>query len=55
MVAFDIRDWKYLSNYKRFQQKVNDKDVLAGVKESTIEIDFSTLQTSDNVEGSKFI
>ena len=55
MVAFDIRDWKYLSNYKRFQQKVLDPDVLAGIKESTIEIDFSALQRSDNFEGSRFI
>lgn len=41
--SFDFRDWKYLSGYTRFQSVIDDAEVIAGLKEGSLEIDFSKL------------
>jgi hypothetical protein len=47
IVSFDFRDMKYLSNAIKTQQIVTDPEVITGVKEQTIELDFSKLEQSD--------
>lgn len=42
-IAFDIRDFKYLSHMKRFQKKITDPEVITGLKTDTLTIDFSDL------------
>ena len=42
-VTVDFRDWKYLSDLIRFQTTVEDSDVLAGLKEGSIEVDFNNM------------
>jgi hypothetical protein len=46
-LAFDFRDWKYLSNQVRFPINIKDGDIIAGNKEGSIEVDFSKLVDSD--------
>jgi hypothetical protein len=41
--AFDIRDFKYLSHMKRFQKKITDPMILAGLKTDTITVSFDDL------------
>ncbi len=43
-VTFDFRDWKWLSNFIRFQAIVEDKEVILGRKEGSLMIDFSQMQ-----------
>ena len=47
-VAFDIRDWKYMSHIKRFSKKITDLEVFAGLKSDVIEgVNFDDIQRSD--------
>jgi len=52
--AFDFRDWKYLSNIKRFSHAVADAQVIAGLTENTIEIDFAELTKTDREKTTAF-
>jgi len=52
--AFDFRDWKYLSNIKRFSHAVADAQVIAGLTENTIEIDFAELTKTDREQTTAF-
>lgn len=54
MFSFDFRDWKYLTNLKKFQLNVTDAGVIAGLKEGTVTVDFKELVDSDEKSGSKF-
>ena len=53
-VTVDFRDWKYLSDLIRFQTTVEDSDVLAGLKEGSIEVDFNNMTQSDIVNKTKY-
>lgn len=55
IVSFDFRDMKYLSNAIRTQQIVTDPEVITGLKEASIELDFSKLEESDEKGVSKFV
>lgn len=46
-VNIDFRDWKWVSDYTRFQVNVNDSEILLGNKEGEIEVDFSKMENSD--------
>ena len=47
IVSLEFRDWKWLSNFKRFTSEVTDSDVLNGNKEGQITIDFNQMTESD--------
>ena len=47
LFTFDFRDWKYLSQIERFSETVKDADVIAGIKEGSIPIDFNKLTKRD--------
>ena len=53
-VTVDFRDWKYLSDLKRFQTVVVDAEVIAGKKESSLVIDFNKMTQSDIKEKTKY-
>ena len=53
-VTVDFRDWKYLSDLIRFQTTVEDPDVLAGLKEGSIEVVFNNMTQSDIVNKTKY-
>ena len=53
-VTVDFRDWKYLSDLIRFETVVNDTDVLAGLKEGSIEVDFNKATESDRVNKTRY-
>lgn len=54
IVSMDFRDFKYLSNIIKFQQRINDPLILSGQKEGELQIDFSKMTQSDQLVGSKF-
>lgn len=54
-VVFQFYDMKWLSNVINFSMEIEDPDVLAGLKEGNITIDFSRLEKSDRESDSKFI
>lgn len=49
-ITFDFRDWKYLSQIERFQVETNDSNVIAGLKEGTVEIDFNKMTQRDEAK-----
>lgn len=53
-VTVDFRDWKYMSDIIRFQNTVDDADVLAGLKEGQLEIDFNQMTQSDIEKKTKY-
>ena len=53
-LTFDFRDWKYLSQIERFQVDIDDADILAGLKEGNITIDFDKMTQRDLTNGTKF-
>ena len=55
VVSIDFRDWKWISNFERFQAEITDQGIILGQKAGTIEIDFSKLQKSDFQKKSKFL
>lgn len=55
ILQFDIRDFKYLSNVMRTEIVIDDLDVLAGIKDTSIEINFPDLLKSDELGVTKFI
>ena len=55
IVSFDFRDMKYLSNVIKTQQVVTDPEVFTGLKENSIELDFSKLEQSDATGNSRFV
>lgn len=55
IVSIDFRDMKYLSNSIQTQQVVTDPEVIAGLKEHSIELDFSKLAASDASGQSRYI
>lgn len=54
LFSFDFRDWKYLTNIKKFQLNVTEPEVIAGLKEGSVTVDFKELVDSDEKSGSKF-
>lgn len=50
----DFRDWKYMSNFHRFQIQINDTDIILGKKEGSIEIDFAEMINKDEAGESNF-
>jgi hypothetical protein len=46
---------KWLSNQMSFSTEIEDPLVLAGVKEGSINIDFSKLEVSDKNNGTQFV
>lgn len=52
--TFDFRDWKYLSQIERFTETITDPQVIAGLKEGTVNIDFNKLTQRDQSGDSKF-
>lgn len=43
IVQFEFRDFKYLSNVLNFQTKITDPEVMVGLKDASIELDFAAL------------
>ncbi len=54
MVSFDFRDFKYISEVTKFQTVVTDADVIAGLKESSLQIDFTEMTKKDKAGYSKY-
>ena len=48
--AFDFRDWKYLSNFRRFSKVITDPMIIAGLQQGSIEIDFGQVIVTDSVQ-----
>lgn len=46
-MRFDFRDFKYLSNVMKTQIIIDDPEVMVGLKDASIELDFSALLASD--------
>ena len=44
IVSIDFRDWKWISNFHRFQTEITDQSILNGSEDGSIEVDFSKLQ-----------
>ena len=53
-VIFDFRDWKWISNFKRYQVEIQDVDVLNGLKEGKITVDLNQIVQSDKTSETKF-
>ena len=51
--AFDFRDWKYLTNFRRFSQVITDPMVIAGLKEASVEIDFGEVIATDSIKSTQ--
>lgn len=47
IVRFDFRDFKYLSSVMKTQIIIDDPEVMVGLKEASIELDFAALLESD--------
>ena len=48
--AFDFRDWKYLTNFRRFSKVITDPMVIAGLQQGSIQVDFGQVIVTDSVE-----
>jgi len=55
IVQFDFRDFKYLSNVMKTQVTITDPEVMVGVKNASIELDFKALVESDEEGLSRFV
>lgn len=55
IVRFDFRDFKYLSNIMKTQIVIDDPEVMVGLKDASIELDFAALLESDLQGKSRFI
>ncbi len=55
IVRFDFRDFKYLSNIMKTQIIVDDPEVMVGLKDASIELDFAALLESDALGKSRFV
>lgn len=55
VVAFDLRDMKWLSEKQRFEVIVTDPEVLVGLKEATLNIDFPLVEKMDSEGKSKYV
>ena len=53
-MSIDFRDWKWLSNFQRYQIDIEEPEIITGVKEGTIDIDFSKMEQSDREGKSLF-
>jgi hypothetical protein len=47
-VTVDFRDWKWLSNYKRFSTTIDDLNVIAGTATGNMTLNFAELEQSDS-------
>jgi hypothetical protein len=54
-LAFDFRDWKYLSQHIRKSVTIKDADIIVGNKEGEIEVDFSEATKSDKQKKTQYI
>lgn len=43
IVQFDFRDFKYLSNVMKTQVLIDDPEIMVGLKDASIELDFAAL------------
>jgi hypothetical protein len=39
----DFRNWKYMSQFKRFEQKTNDAEIIVGNSEGSLIVDFGSI------------
>lgn len=46
-MQFDFRDFKYLSNVRKTQVIIDDPEIMVGLKDQSIELDFAALLQSD--------
>lgn len=53
-ITFDFRDWKYMSHFIRFAKTFSDPEIVAGLKEGSITVDFKNMTESDATKGSKY-
>lgn len=54
-LAFDFRDWKYLSGHIRKSVTIKDADIIVGNKEGEIEVDFAKATNSDAKNKTQYI
>ena len=54
-LAFDFRDWKYLSQIERFHSVIADNETIGGYKNGSITIDFNRMSSRDKNNGTKFL
>ena len=54
-VYLDLRDFKYLSHYTRFETTITDQDVKDNKKPATIEVDFTKVEDSDEKGDSYYV
>lgn len=54
-VQFEFRDFRYLSKSRKFKTTVRDPLVMVGLKNASIEIDFSAMLASDATGQSRYI
>jgi hypothetical protein len=55
IVQFEFRDFKFLSNVMKTQVIIDDPQVMVGLKEASIELDFNALLESDASGDSRFV
>ena len=54
VVAWDFRDWKYLSKLIRFVGNYSDPEIIAGNKNASLELDLPKVVASDKNTGSRY-
>lgn len=52
--SFDVRDFKYLSQIKRFSKKITDPEIIAGLKSDKITINLSEIKQTDAAKQSRY-
>lgn len=50
IVQFEFRDFKYLTNVMKTQVIIDDPEIMVGLKEASIELDFAALLDSDALD-----
>lgn len=55
IVQFEFKDFKYLSNVMKTQVIITDPEVMVGLKNASIELDFAALIDSDALDQSRFV
>ena len=54
-VTVDFRDWKYLSDLIRFEKISENPQVIAGLQEGSIEVDFNKMTMSDTNQKTRYV
>jgi len=53
-VAVDFRDFYYMTNFKRFSTLVKDPEIIAGLKEGTLDVNLAEVMEADSGPNTKF-